>query len=324
MIGNITKGTDFGGCVIYALAEKEKDKEARLLYSEGLLTDNLRSIINGFECQASMNRRVRNCCGHISLSYSPEDSAKLDDEKMFAFALEYMELMGIKNTQFLIARHLDKEHPHCHIVFNRVDNDGKCISDSWEYFNNNDICRNLKLKYGLTFGESKDKVKVNRLKGRDKTRYEIYHAVKNALKTATDWTIFQRELAKSGVSVSKKFKKGTTEVQGLTFTKDGRKFKASQIDLRRGLSYENICEQLEANKNGHQQAPPSIRSPAKQEPSLTAKAVDAVVSSAESLAESTSLLGDLFQTGPGFDPEEEAFRRQMERRKKKKPKGPRI
>ena len=39
MIGNITKGTDFGGCVIYALAEKEKNKEARLLYSEVLLSD---------------------------------------------------------------------------------------------------------------------------------------------------------------------------------------------------------------------------------------------------------------------------------------------
>lgn len=324
MIGKITKGGSFGGCVEYALAEKEKNKEARLLYSEGLLTDSSRSMINGFECQASMNQRVKNCCGHISLSYSPEDSAKLDDDKMVAFALEYMERMGIKNTQFLIARHLDKEHPHCHIVFNRVDNDGKCISDSWEYFNNNDICRDLKLKYGLTFGESKDKVKVNRLRGRDKTRYEIYHAVKNALKTASDWTTFQRELAKSGISVSKKFKKGTTEVQGLTFTKDGRKFKASQIDLHRGLSFEKICEQLEANKTGNKQAPPPIRSPAPKERSTASKVADAVVSGAESLAESTSLLGELFQTGPGFDSEEEAFRRQMERRKKKKPKGPKI
>lgn len=315
MIGKITKGGDFAGCVIYALAEKENKKEARLLYSEGLLTDNSRSIINGFECQASMNRRVRNCCGHISLSYSPEDSAKLDDDKMVTFALEYMELMGIKNTQFLIARHLDKDHPHCHIVFNRVDYDGRCVSDSWEYFNNNDICKDLKKKYGLTFGKGKDKVKVNRLKGRDKVRYEIYHAVKRAMETAKDWTGFQRELAKEAVSVKKKFQRGTENVQGLSFQKNGMKFKASEVDRKRKLSYDNICRQLEANKAGAQQAPTPASRP---EPSTASKVIDAAISVGETITETASSLGDLFQTGPGFDPAEEEFRRRMQRKKKKR------
>ena len=33
---------------------------------------------------------------------------------------------------------------------------------------------------------------------------------------------------------------------------------------------------------------------------------------------------DLFQTGPGFDPQEEAFYREMQRRKKKKRRGPKL
>lgn len=120
----------------------------------------------------------------------------MDDEFMVKLALEYMDKMGIKNTQFIIARHLDKEHPHCHIVYNRVDNDGKCVSDSFEYYRNNEICDELKKKYGLTFGENKDNVKTQRLKGRSKTRQEIYLAVQAAKRTAKDWTTFQRELAK--------------------------------------------------------------------------------------------------------------------------------
>ena len=36
MIGSITKGSDFGGCVRYALAVDEPGKEARLLYAEGV------------------------------------------------------------------------------------------------------------------------------------------------------------------------------------------------------------------------------------------------------------------------------------------------
>ena len=92
---------------------------------------------------------------------------------MVKFALEYMERMGITNTQFIIARHLNKEHPHCHIVFNHVGNDGKCVSDSWEYFRSNDICKELKLKYGQTFGEDCDKVKTHRLKDRHRAKQEV-------------------------------------------------------------------------------------------------------------------------------------------------------
>ncbi len=39
MIGSITKGSDFGGCVRYALAVDEPGKEARLLYAEDVLAD---------------------------------------------------------------------------------------------------------------------------------------------------------------------------------------------------------------------------------------------------------------------------------------------
>ena len=90
MIGGITKVSCFSGCVEYVLALKEENKEARLLYSEGLLTDTPKDIVDGFECQRHLNSRVQHWCGHISLSYSPEDSARLSDEVMVKLALEYM------------------------------------------------------------------------------------------------------------------------------------------------------------------------------------------------------------------------------------------
>lgn len=40
--------------------------------------------------------------------------------------------MGIRWTQFFIARHLDNEHPHLHIAYNQIDNEGKAISDKNE------------------------------------------------------------------------------------------------------------------------------------------------------------------------------------------------
>ena len=104
MIGSITKGSGFSGCVEYALALKEKNKEARLLHSEGLLTDTPKNIIDGFECQRHLNIRVKHWCGHISLSYSPKDAERMSDEFMVKLALEYMDNMGIINTLFMIVR----------------------------------------------------------------------------------------------------------------------------------------------------------------------------------------------------------------------------
>lgn len=58
MIGSITKGSGFSGCVEYALALKEKNKEVRLLHSEGLLTDTPKDIVDGFKCQRHLNSRA--------------------------------------------------------------------------------------------------------------------------------------------------------------------------------------------------------------------------------------------------------------------------
>ncbi len=260
MIGGITKGSCFSGCVEYALALKEKNKEARLLYSEGLLTDTPKDIIDGFECQRHLNSRVRHWCGHISLSYSPKDAERMDDEFMVKLALEYMDKMGIKNTQFIIVRHLDSStkslcsaknvHPHCHIVYNRVDNDGKCVSDSFEYYRNNEICDGMKRKYGLTYGENKDNVKTERLKGRPKTRQEIYLAVQAAKKSAKDWTTFQRELARKGITVRKKFRRGSTEVDGLSYFKDGQSSRLRRLTATADAPTMSSASLLTGTKNG--------------------------------------------------------------------------
>lgn len=324
MIGKISSGSDFAGCVGYALAYKEKDKEARLLYSEGVLDDTPQLIVEGFECQRRMNHRVEKWVGHISLSYSPEDSARLSDDAMVKLAHEYMTKMGIGNTQYIITRHLDKEHPHCHIVYNRVDNDGKCISDSNEWLRNKEVCKELKIKYGLTFGKGKDNVKTERLRGRAKTRQEIYLAVQAAKKSAKDWTTFQRELAKSGISVRKKYRRGSTEVDGLSYIKDNRRFKASQVDRDGKCSYNSICMALERNKNvkplSASVAPKTTITHPRPAPNIIEKTISAGAEIAEGISGG---LSDIIKVGPGFDAQEDEFYREMQRRKKKK-KGLRL
>ena len=174
MIGKLTKGTSFGGCVRYVL----KEEKARLLEAVGV-EGSPEQMAEQFELQSLLNDKVKNVVGHTSLSFSPEDSLRLrnDDALMLKIAREYMERMGIRNTQYIIARHTDRRHAHCHIVFNRVGNDGKTISDKNDRYRNDKVCKMLTAKYRLHFAQGKDHVNEERLRPYNKARHRIYKAL---------------------------------------------------------------------------------------------------------------------------------------------------
>ena len=247
MIGKISKGAGFKGCVNYVLGKPD----ARLLAAEGVLTDSIQSITDCFQAQRMMKPNIRQPVGHISLSYAPEDVSRTTDEMLVSLAKEYMQKMGIRDTQYIIARHNDQKHPHVHIVFNRVDNNGRTISDRNDCYRNVKVCKELKEKYGLYFGKGKDRVRMHRLKGNDRTKYEIYHAVKNLLTKSDSWKQFFSELSKQGIKAEFKYSGRSNVIQGLSFTKDGITFKASDID--RSFSYSKLDRQLGETNSQYQQ-----------------------------------------------------------------------
>jgi hypothetical protein len=192
-----------------------------------------------------MNPDIKRPVGHISLSYSKHDAPTLTDQKMVELAKEYMQKMNIFDTQYIVVRHEDREHPHVHIVFNRIDNNGKTISDRNDRFRNEKVCRELKLKHGLYFAEGKDDVKLDRLRDHDRVKYEIYHAVKDTLKTARNWAELQSGLKAKQIELKFKYKGQTDVVQGVSFVKDNATFKGSEVD--RSFSFASIEKQLNEN-----------------------------------------------------------------------------
>ena len=170
---------------------------------------------------------------------------------MTKVAREYMEKMGIKDTQYIIGRHFDKEHPHVHIAFNRIDNNGKTISDRNDRFRSEKICKELTAKYGLYFADGKENVKEHRLKEPDKTKYEIYQALKAEIARCRDWTTLLSHLEKQNIDVRFKYKGNSQEVQGIIFEKNGYHFNGSKVD--RNFSYSKIDFALHQNNREHEQ-----------------------------------------------------------------------
>jgi len=165
---------------------------------------------------------------------------------MAQHAREYMEKMGSKNTQYITVLHTDKKHPHLHIVYNRVGNDGKTIGNFNHWHKSRKICREMTEQYGYHLGKGKAKVNRQALKGNDRLRYAILDALKDIMAKATTWKQVEAMLAKHGIGIRYKYRKGTDEVQGISFEKDGVKFKGSAID--RKYSFAGIDRQLNENR----------------------------------------------------------------------------
>jgi len=244
MIGKLKKGASFGGCIRYVTGKDE----AKILASDGVLLGTNAEITQSFELQRHLNPRIKKPVGHIALSFKPEDRPRLTDEFMAKIALEYMQMMGITDTQFLIVRHHNTHNPHCHIVYNRINNNGKLISDRNDYRRNEQVTKVLKSKYGLTYGTDKSKTNTRKLRNAERAKYEIHNAVKGALNNSDSWQKFKSELAKRGIHLEFVYKdKERTKVQGIRFCKDGYSFKGTQIS--RDYSFGKLNARLEGTEN---------------------------------------------------------------------------
>ena len=307
MMAKIVKGTSFSGVVKYIL---DPEKQTNLLAADGVRLKTLGSIAQSFEAQRELNSRVSKPVGHISLDFSAQDRTKLSDEVMAHIAHDYMSRMGIVNTQYIIGRHHDKEHPHLHIAFNRVDNNGRTISDKNDRIRSEKICKELTAQYSLYFASGKEQVKQHRLKEPDKTKYEIYNALKITLPQCSSWRELLNRLNQEGIAIEFKMKSGTNEPQGIKFSKNGYHFNGSKVDQQ--FSFSKIDFALQRNIHAEQKQETIIQPPQKVQQEFTSPDTNSLSSII------SGLFDGLLTPSPAYDPEEEAFRRQMQRKKKRK------
>ena len=248
MIAKIKTRADFGGIVNYANDQKNKKKSATLLAYEGICAINNKTIADSFQIQASMRPKVKSPVKHVSLAFSPQDTIRFpNDEKgnalMMEIAKKWMEQMGIRNTQYIIARHHETEHPHCHIVFNRIDNDGNLISDSNERIRNAKVCRALTKEYKLYFAPKNSKARnKSRLRPHQLRKYNLRSSTLDALAASRSWHDFFRMLKEKGIDVRFNRAENSENIRGISFCMDEFSIAGSKLDS--DLSFNRLCATL--------------------------------------------------------------------------------
>ncbi len=311
MIAKIVQGRGFKGAANYVLDKKN----ARLLFAEGVRLKDKASVIQSFIIQSKLKSKISKPVAHISLDFSAQDKDRLTDKFMVGVAHEYLQKMGYKNTQYIIARHHDTEHPHLHLVINRIDNEGNRISDKNEKLRNTKVCLELTKKHGLYIASGKENVKEHRLKEPDKTKYEIYHALQSAISKSRNWQELDAKLRKSGIITELRKNGSTDKTQGVRFGKNGYVFNGSKID--RGFSYSKINYQLQQNELSMAVHSKSAHRNSQTNNEGFSSAVGATVSSLGGIF-------DLLNPSSCYDEDYAEYLRQESLKKKRRKKGRRL
>lgn len=237
MYGKILHGSAFSGLIDYV---NDPRKSAKLVAaSDGINLTNNRSMTDSFLMNAALSSRTTKPVAHFVLAFSPKDAALLDDRKLERIVREYLRRMGYDDNQFVAFRHFDKEHPHVHIVVNRVNNQGLCTKDSHEKDRNVKVCKDLTQEFGLYMARGKDEVKEKRLRTMDAVRYQMMHCVHESLQVADNWKEFQEDLAKVGIRCNFRFNLANSAIEGISFTiaKDKVKNKKGESKMRHDISF---------------------------------------------------------------------------------------
>ena len=248
MIAKIKTRADFGGIVNYANDQKNKKKCATLLAHEGVCAISNKTIADSFQIQASIRPKVKSPVKHVSLAFSSQDISRfLDNEEgdalMVEIAKKWMEQMGIRNTQYIIARHHDTKHPHCHLVFNRIDNDGNLISDSNERIRNAKVCRALTKEYKLYFAPKNSKARnKSRLRPHQLRKYNLRSSTLDTLAASRSWHDFFHMLKEKGIDVRFNHAENSDNIRGISFCMDEFSIAGSKLDS--DLSFNRLCATL--------------------------------------------------------------------------------
>jgi hypothetical protein len=233
MIGKITIGKSFRGCISYCL---DKDRAELLDYQ--LCFGDKREIIQQFNELRQLNPKLTKPVLHISLSWAPGE--KLTKENLHHVLDQAARDMGYENNQWIAVAHHDSGHPHLHIVVNRIGFDGRTVSDSNNYKRIAGFCRRMEIELGLQPVQSPRRflpVEERRKPRLDQRKERLRTIITEALKKARDYAEFEHRVRAAGYEV--------VRARGIRFI-DDRKVKVKGSEL--GYSLQRIEQLLKMDR----------------------------------------------------------------------------
>ncbi len=252
MIAKISRGGSFRGAARYVLDERH-----------GLGPDHQPEIMGGnmagrtsgeltreFEAVRQQRPDIAKAVEHVSVSF-PRDERRLSNDEMARIADEYVRRRGYDpdRCQYVVVRHHDKDHQHCHILLNRIRTDRTVVPQPYrEYLRNKESCRALEREFGLRpvrnerprFDErapTRSEDRMARDRGLVSEKEQLKALIREAVKGKPTMGEFVRRLEARGVQVRANIAR-TGHVSGISYRLDRVAVKGS--GLGRAYSFDGL------------------------------------------------------------------------------------
>jgi hypothetical protein len=261
MIAKQSIGKSFTGALNYNLKklEHQDPKQRAEVLSTNFHSLKLTEIRKELAMMKAMNPKLKRNTYHTSLNFATGE--KISNPKMKSIAEEYMKRMGFDNNLYIIFRHHDTNHPHCHILATRNRFDGTVVSDSNNYRRSEKIIRALEKKYHLQTVMSskhskikapgKDELEMIQRTGKPSKKLILQHQVKEALKQSATMSEFIRNLERQNINVL--FNQASTgRVSGITYLVPGFKIRGQALGNQ--FKFGSIIKQINYEQSRESQA----------------------------------------------------------------------
>jgi hypothetical protein len=252
VIAKITRGSGFRGAARYVLDERHGlDPEHQPEIIGGNMAGRTSAeLTREFEAVRQQRPDIRKPVEHVAVSFA-RDERWLSNDEMARLADEYLRRRGhdLDRLQYVVVRHHDRAHQHCHILLNRVRTDRTVVPQQWrEYLRNKETCRALERDFGLrpvrnerprsedrapTRGEDR----MARDRGVVSEKEQLKALIRDAAKNRPTMSEFVRRLRAKGVQVRANTAR-TGHVSGISYRLDRVAVKGS--GLGRAYGFEGL------------------------------------------------------------------------------------
>jgi hypothetical protein len=250
MTADQVKGKGFRGALRYNL--QKIDSGVAKILDMTFTSGKEESIMREVALVRMLRPNLQKYFYHTSLNFPPNEN--LGDEQMNIIANEYLNNMGFDQHQYVIFRHFDADHPHLHILVNRIGYDGKVVSDSKDYQRSEQVLRRLEKKHGLTEvissrqaqerAMTKNELEMMKRTDEPSVKMKLQVIIKKVLEQKPNAERFISQLEAQGINVL--FNQANTGfVSGISYGYERMQFKGAHLGnaykwqaIKNAISYE--------------------------------------------------------------------------------------
>lgn len=241
MIGKAKSCIGGGALANYVLGENKGYELDRNL----LCGTTPKEIVEEMKMIQDLNQRAINKTISLVLSPDIKDGKNLSDDELRTITKDYMNKLGIdtEKQQYIAFVHTEKEHKHIHIIANRVQPNGKLISDNHIGKRAQWIAHDIAKEKGLISAKEKMFENIKNIeKGTDSLKVEIFKKHQEVLnQSPQSFQDYIKQMDLKGLEVKPTINK-QGQIQGFRILDKETKsdFKASEI--HRSMSASNLIK----------------------------------------------------------------------------------